>query len=308
MTHEWIITPEHIGVRLDVFLASKLPNSSRSHIAKLLKAKAGCRNGKTASVHAFLHLNDIITFEDTDKRQTVSHEKSPAPKVKVLDQQKDYIIIDKPEGVLSHPDANTKHGTIVDAALTIDPKIAKVGEDPERPGIVHRLDKDVSGLMVIARTQHGFEHLKKQFAEHSTQKKYIALVYGEIVLDEGDIKFRIARSTTKGRMAARPEHETTGKAAWTHYKVVTRYRNATLLQLEIISGRTHQIRAHMLAMNHPIIGDKVYTRSGLERNVQAPRLMLQCIFLAFNDPATEEKKEYTLPPIPAFASLGKLFS
>jgi 23S rRNA pseudouridine1911/1915/1917 synthase len=249
-----------------------------------------------------------VAFEDTDAQHLADHANDPAPEVTVIDQAPDYLVVDKPVGILVHPDAKTHTGTMVDAILAIDPAIGKTGEDPERPGIVHRLDKDVSGLMVVARTQKGFEHLKHQFSQHQTEKTYIALVYGEVPQDEGDLKFRIARSKTKGRMAARPEHELEGKAAWTHYKVVTRYRHATLLELQIISGRTHQIRAHMLAFNHPIVGDPLYTRAALERNVKAPRIMLQCVKLAFDDPSTGERKRYELAPVPEFAQLSKIFS
>lgn len=308
MDNIWKIEPPLTRIRLDVFLAEKLPGITRSHIAKLLKTGAGIVNGKVASVHTFLKPGDEVRFENTDAADAVQQAKIPAPPLTIVDEAPDYLVIDKQSGILVHPDSKMHHGTLVDAVLAFDPTIGKIGEDPERPGIVHRLDKDVSGLIVVARTQKGYDALKAQFAQHETEKAYLALVYGEIIKDEGDIKFRIARSKTRGRMAARPEHEVEGKAAWTHYKVVQRHRNATLLELQIISGRTHQIRAHMLAMNHPVIGDTLYTRSGLERNVKAPRLMLQCIRLAFTDPSTGERKEYELPPVPQFAALAKEFS
>ncbi len=308
MQNEWRVEAYPERVRLDVFLAEMLPDISRSRIAKLLKGGGGSVNGKVASVHTFLKTGDLVRFENADTERKLAQQDTPPPPLTIVDEAPDYLVIDKQVGVLAHADAKNEHGTVVDAVLAHDPSIAKVGEDPQRPGIVHRLDKDVSGLMVVARTQKGFDSLKAQFSQHKTEKAYLALVYGEIPKDEGDIKFRIARSKTKGRMAARPEHEDEGKAAWTHYKVKQRHRNATLVELHIISGRTHQIRAHMLAMNHPIIGDPLYTRAALERNVKAPRIMLQCVSLAFDDPATGERKHYELPPVPEFATLARAFS
>jgi 23S rRNA pseudouridine1911/1915/1917 synthase len=231
-----------------------------------------------------------------------------APALEIIDETPDWIVINKPSGLLVHPDSETSEEvTLVDALVTFDPAIAKIGEDPVRPGIMHRLDKEASGIMVIARTQEAFENLKQQFAEHKIEKRYLALVYGEVAEDEGDLKFRIARSKTKQRMAARPEHESAGKAAWTHYKTLKRFTNASLLELDIFSGRTHQIRAHLLAFNHPIMGDPLYNRKSEDRNVKTSRLMLQSVHLSFKDPRTGETKSYDLPPAPEFKELMSQF-
>lgn len=315
MPHTWTISQDEAGARLDVFLAGKLPEMTRSQIAKLLKGGHGRVNGREASVHRFLNTGDKVEFEDApDVRATPrgrpaisegGHEGPSLPELRIIDQAPGFVVIDKPTDLLVHPDAKTKTGTLVDLLLAFDPKIAKIGEDPERPGIMHRLDKEVSGLMVVARTQAAFDDLKRQFAEHSVDKRYLALVHGEMPNDEGDIKFRIARSKTKSRMAARPSHEEEGKAAWTHYQVVRRFRHATLVELSIFSGRTHQIRAHLLALNHPVIGDVLYGRKSEDRNIKAPRLMLQCVKLGFKDPATGEPREYELPPVKEFAEMEK---
>jgi len=145
--------------------------------------------------------------------------------------------------------------------------------------------------------------LKKQFAEHSVDKRYLALVYGEMRMDEGDIKFRIGRSTSMGRMAAKPVESKEGKAAWTHYKTLQRFHNASLLELTILSGRTHQIRAHLFAFSHPVIGDPLYTRSNLPRNIKAPHTLLQSVHLAFKDPKTEELRTFTIPQSAAITEL-----
>jgi len=312
MSHTWTIGQDEADARLDVFLAGKLPEMTRSQVAKLLKAGAGKVNGRAAAVHRFLNPGDVVEFgtEGSAKGKTeVRPEDRPAlppPELRIIDETKGFIVLDKPAGVLVHPDGKQLTGTLVDALVAHDPKIAKVGEDPERPGIMHRLDKEVSGLMVVARTQDAFDGLKAQFAEHSVDKTYLALVHGEMEQEEGDIKFRIARSKTKSRMAARPSHEEEGKAAWTHYRTLKRFKNASLLELSIFSGRTHQIRAHLLALNHPVIGDVLYGRKNEDRNIKAPRLMLQCVKLGFKDPTTGEMREYELPPVKEFAEVEKM--
>lgn len=307
MTHAWTITAEDTGARLDVFLASNLPDLSRSAIAKKLKAGAGIVNGKPASVHHFIKTGDEVTFNaDVERKvrlapkmteKNIAHLRAP---LHIINETDDWMVIDKPAGLLVHPDHTHPSGTLVELLITHDPKIAKVGEDPSRPGIMHRLDREVSGLMVIAKTQKAFDDLKRQFAEHSVEKKYLALVHGVISKDEGDIKFRIARSKTKARMAARPEHEEVGQAAWTHFKTLKRFNGATLVELTILSGRTHQIRAHLLALDHGIIGDPLYVPRHKSRKLIAPRLLLQAIHLSFNDPATGERLSFDLEPVDDF--------
>jgi 23S rRNA pseudouridine1911/1915/1917 synthase len=312
MSHTWTISQDEAGARLDVFLAGKLPKMTRSQVSKFLKAGAGKVNGKSASVHRFLNPGDKVEFGTVDsvagKTEVAPEDRPvrPVPELKIIDETKGFIVLDKPTGVLVHPDGKQLTGTLVDALLAHDPKIAKIGEDPERPGIMHRLDKEVSGLMVVAKEQDAFDSLKAQFAEHSVDKVYLALVHGEMEQDEGDIKFRIARSKTKSRMAARPAHEEEGRAAWTHYRTLKRFKKASLLELSIFSGRTHQIRAHLLALNHPVIGDVLYGRKSEDRKIKSPRLMLQCVKLGFKDPATGELREYELPPVKEFAEVEKM--
>ncbi len=309
MKQTWTIPVANGGKRLDVYLSEELPELTRSQIAKLIKRGAATVNGRAASVHRFLKTDDTVIFDDVLQPKIESNtgirNPEPAFPLRIIDETPDYLIINKSTGLLVHPDVKTKHGTLVDLLVAHDPKIAKLGEDPERPGIVHRLDREVSGLMIIPRTQDAFDNLKQQFAEHSVDKRYLALVYGEMNTDEGEIKFRIARSKTKPRMAARPEHEEEGRAAWTHYKTLKKFRNATLLELTILSGRTHQVRAHLLALNHPVIGDPLYKRRAENRNITAPRLMLQSVYLSFKDPTTGIKRAYTIPPVHEFDDLMK---
>lgn len=308
MKQTWTIEAQDAGKRLDVFLTEQLPDVTRSNISKFLKRGSGSVNGKTVNTHHFLKIGDVVAYSDEVIRERVAAPmNADVPHLEIIDETPDYLVINKPSGLLVHPDSKQQTGTLIDALLAHDPKIAKLGDDPERPGLVHRLDREVSGLMVIPRTQDAFDNLKRQFAEHSVDKRYLALVYGEIDIDEGDLKFRIARSKTKNRMAAHPEGEKEiGKAAWTHFKTLHRYHNATLLELTILSGRTHQIRAHLLAFNHPVIGDPLYKRRVEDRRLTVPRILLQSVHLAFNDPTTGALKSYDIDPVPEFGQTTKL--
>lgn len=225
---------------MDVFLTQEL-GLTRSSIARQLKIGAAKINGKTASVHQFLKQGDVIEYSPQEEKKDGKEQISEPADLKgiLVKETADWMVLNKPVGLLVHPDAHRKHGTLANMLIKHDPAMAKIGEDPERPGIVHRLDKEVSGLMVVARTQSAFDNLKKQFSQHTTTKTYAALVYGTPPKDEGDIKFRIARSAGKARMAAKPEKGEDGRAAWTHYKVIKKFRRATLLELQILwAGRT----------------------------------------------------------------------
>ncbi len=221
--------------------------------------------------------------------------------LKIIAETPDYLVIEKPTGLLVHPTVHHEGPTLVDELVRLYPKIKKVGDDPTRPGIVHRLDREVSGLMVVAKTQPMFEYLKEQFAGRTIHKEYLALVHGKLSKDEGEIDFVIARSRHGGRMAARPSSQE-GRTAKTMYDVVERFPNATLVRVMPETGRTHQIRAHFHALGHPLVGDRLYRTKKQRRkellkskgeDVQTlgkftiPRLMLHATKLSFPD--LEEK-------------------
>lgn len=315
MSSSWTVDFAHANARLDVFLTEKT-KASRAKIKKQIEAGGFLVNGESVSVHHFLKEGDVVEegvvkMQDGKVAPTkISRPLKLAP-LEIVRETKDWIVLNKPTGVIMHPDqdeTDDEAGTLIDAVLLHAPEVARVGEDPSRPGIMSRLDKEVSGLVVIAKTQAAYESLKQQFAEHSITKEYLAFVHGDVQTDEGDIKFRIARSTTKARMAARAENDPGGKAAWTHYRVARRFTGATLLRLQILTGRTHQIRAHLHAFRHPVIGDPLYTLKQTKRKIVAPRLMLQSVKLEFNDPATGERERFELAADPAFNTLMESFS
>jgi 23S rRNA pseudouridine1911/1915/1917 synthase len=189
------------------------------------------------------------------------------PKLKILYEDKDVLVVEKPAGLLVHPTgAKREEETLVDAVRTHFPGIDGVGEDPTRPGIVHRLDKDVSGVMVVAKSQAMFKSLKAQFTGRDVEKEYLALVYGKLPKDTGTINFKLARSKAHGRMTARSGDQE-GKEAITHYEVIERFKTATFVRVHILTGRTHQIRAHFKGLGYPLIGDTLYQRRKI-RNIR----------------------------------------
>lgn len=316
MKQTWIAQDDDAKKRLDVFITEHIDGLSRSQAQKRIEGGSITLNGKQTDVHHFLKAGDEITYDtdiqtmrtDSDAEDPESMEEVPTATIskddlRIIKETSDWIIVYKPCGVLMHPDHDHENGTLIDAVVAHAPNIAKIGEDPSRPGIVSRLDKDVSGLVVIAKTQDAFDHLKNQFAQHTVQKIYTALVYGEMEQEEGDIRFRIARSTSKARMSAIPEGSDAGQAAWTHYETIERYRDASLLKLEIMTGRTHQIRAHLYAIQHPIVGDILYKPKNIKRSVETPRLMLQSTLLAFDDPSSGERIRFELPLDDDFANV-----
>ncbi len=234
-------------------------------------------------------------------------------KLSLLAEETDFLVVDKPAGLLVHPTNQETGSTLVDFLLSDYPSLKSIGENPERPGIVHRLDREVSGLMVIPKTQVMFVHLKKQFAEHQVKKEYLALVHGRLPKEEGEINFVIARSRRGGRMAARPPSQE-GREARTRYEVEQRFPQATLARVFPETGRTHQIRAHFHALGHPLVGDRLYRlkkqrRKELQKyksetiqklgSLEIPRLMLHATKLSFLDLAGQVR-DFTSPLPPEF--------
>ncbi len=308
LMYTWHVAADDQGKRLDLFAKERAVTSSRQTIQFAIKRGEIRVNGLVVTPHHFLKEGDSVVWgDDIRVEDEISSLPTPVRKtllpLTIIQETAAWMVIDKPIGVLTHPTTRTTEPTLVDMVLAHDPGIAKIGEDPSRPGIVHRLDREVSGLMVVAKTQHAFDELKRQFAQRETEKTYLALVHGVVKEDEGDLRFSIARSTTSARMAARPKNDATGKAAWTHYDVRERLLHATLLELQILSGRTHQIRAHLFAFQHPIMGDELYKQRAQKSPVKPPRLMLQSVGLSFADPSTGERCSFVLPPDPAFDHL-----
>ncbi|MCF7795379.1 RNA pseudouridine synthase [Patescibacteria group bacterium] len=209
--------------------------------------------------------------------------------IEIIKKTRKYVVINKPAGLLVHPSASSNEKTLSDYLLEKYPQIKKVGEDSNRYGIVHRLDKEVSGLMVIALKQKTYLHLKEQFQNRRVEKDYIGLVCGHMPESTGTISFPIKRSNKGYKMAAVPKtYEENNEVrdgeklreAITHYQVENEWTNFSLLKLQIETGRTHQIRVHCLALNTPLAGDNLYsTKNSLK---VSKKLNLNRVFLVAN--------------------------
>lgn len=287
------ITKKTAGLRLDKFLAEAGSiwgenQPSRNQIQKLIEQGIIKINGLSASSHYQLKPGDIIDLQKKllKHNQIISVKSlktaSDQPQVEIIDETAEFLIINKPAGLTVHGRSDY---TLADWLKVKNPEIARVGDDPERPGIVHRLDKDVSGLMVIAKTQASFNHLKKQFQNRTITKEYTALVHGKIQKDSSTINFPIRRAREGYKMAAIPQTikgqpTETGRLAETEFRIITRLVNYTLLKVKIKTGRTHQIRVHLAAYGHPVVGDNTYGTA--KTRTQNKKLDLKRIFLIAN--------------------------
>jgi len=208
-------------------------------------------------------------------------------KYKLIFENQDYLVIYKPAGLLTHSTLKKKEESLADQLLQDFPEIKDVGDYPEeRPGIVHRLDKFVSGLLIIARNQETFQYFKQEFKNRKIIKNYLALVYGKIEKEDDTINFPIQRSSKGFKMSALPlinkgfKNEI-GREAITNFEVIKKFINFTLLKVNIKTGRTHQIRVHFFAYSHPIVGDTLYYTQKTKRKNE--KLALNRFFLIANE-------------------------
>jgi 23S rRNA pseudouridine1911/1915/1917 synthase len=277
------ITPENQNERLDKFLVAEL-KISRSKIQKLIKAGKIKLNGEKVTPHFFLRTDDKVHINSRDiKVENKSTELKPNKKVKykIVFEDDNVMVIDKPAGLLVHPTDKVENDTLVNGLIAYYPKLKKIGEDPVRPGIVHRLDKDVSGLMMVCKTQKAFEYFKKLFQERKVKKIYTALVHNPMERMEGTIDSPLERSE-KGKMLVKSK-EQGGKEAITKYTVIKQFQNFALLEVQILTGRTHQIRTHLNFINHPIVGDKLYQQKKVKANIELDRPFLHSTKLGFKN-------------------------
>ncbi len=295
---------EPVSKRLDIFLVEKL-KISRSKIQKLIADDFVSINNKLATkTGLYLKTNDEVIIEEPKIKKPASDKKSktdnpnkreplvkkPVGEIKIISKTEDYIVIEKPNGLLSHSTEKNEPDSVAAILLKKYPELKNVGEDPKRPGIVHRLDKEASGLLVVARTQPMFVNLKDQFKNRTVEKEYLVLVHGQVAKDWDEINFPIERSKNNDRMSARPMTERgvlniTGKNALTEFWVEKRFVNFTLLRVKIHTGRMHQIRTHLLAYNHPVVSDPLYFQKKRKDKWDkiCGRLFLHCTKLAFKD-------------------------
>jgi 23S rRNA pseudouridine1911/1915/1917 synthase len=286
------------GDRLDVFLTGQFKNLSRSKVQKLIKDGEISVNGNVEKSGYVLLSRDTITVNDFKKeKQNLIAEKTDVP---VLYEDNDVFVVNKPYGMIVHPveGANIMTGTLVNAVLE---KIKKDQFDGLRPGIVHRIDKDTSGLLVIAKNRKAYDDMVSQFKNRTVKKYYLALVYGILKYPEGIIESPIKRAVVNRKKMC-VSSENSGKNAVSVYKTLRTFnvRNGkhrcSLLEIQIKTGRTHQIRVHMSSIGHPVIGDVVYGNRKInnyfEHKFNLHRQFLHAYKVNFISPAT--KKEVSI--------------
>lgn len=278
---------EKAGLRLDRFLADQLPRFSRSRLQQLIRTGAVTVNGKAGRAKDTVRRGDTITLiEPPIEKIATAPEAIP---LDIIFEDEDLIVINKPAGVVVHPGAGHARHTLVNALLHHCRSLSGIG-GKERPGIVHRLDKETSGCLVVAKTDETHRSLSEQFAARTVEKIYLTLASGTFPKPSGSIDEKIGRHPVhRQRMSVSPER---GRTAKTDYRVIAAGGGLSLVECRLHSGRTHQIRVHLHHIGHPVVGDKVYGRKTVEHH---QRQMLHAWKLGFTHPLTNEWKTFEAP-------------
>ncbi len=288
MTTETILLiAETNAPRIDAYLAANT-EFSRSKLQKLMNDGAVVLNGKPCKASAEVKLGDVIRLFVPQENEGLLPEPEDIP-LDVVYEDADLAVINKPKGMVVHPAPGNPNGTLVNALLYRFRTLSETGGET-RPGIVHRIDKLTSGLLVVAKNDFTHEALAGQFAAHTAHREYMCIVHGNLKEDSGTVDAPIGRhKTDRKRMAVTED----GRRAVTHWRVLERFGTETLLDVSLETGRTHQIRVHMAYIKHPIVGDEVYGSAApkLGLNGQA----LHGYRLTFTHPRTGETMTFTAP-------------
>ena len=273
---------EEDNKRIDAYLSEKLEDTSRVTIQRLISEEKILVNGKKTKASYKVQKGDKIQIKE-EKPVEVSIKAQNIP-LEIIYEDNDIIVVNKPKGMVVHPANGNPDGTLVNAIMAIcKDTLSGIGGEI-RPGIVHRLDKDTSGIIIVAKNDKAHINLSQQIKDHKVKKTYIALVRGIVKENEATINMPIGRSEKDRKKMAVTKK---GKEAITHFKVIQRYDNYTLLQVNIETGRTHQIRVHLSQIGYPIVGDEVYSNGKNEWNIKG-----QCLHaksLEFIHPGTGTK-------------------
>ena len=276
---EFIVKDDEVGKRIDSYLSNKDNEISRVAVQRLIKNDKILVNGKSTKASYKVQENDNIKVEE-EKPKEISLKPQDIP-VEIIYEDKDIIVVNKPKGMVVHPANGNPDGTLVNSLMSIcKDSLSGIGGEI-RPGIVHRLDKDTSGVIVVAKNDKAHINLSEQIKNHKVEKTYIALVKGVVKANEATIDMPIGRSTKDRKKMAVTK---TGKNAITHFKVIKRSHNYTLLEVKIETGRTHQIRVHLSQIGYPIVGDTTYSNGKNEWGIKG-----QCLHaksLKFKHPIT----------------------
>jgi 23S rRNA pseudouridine1911/1915/1917 synthase len=284
---EFAVSPSEARLRLDQFLAKRLPEFSRSRLQQLIRDGSVRLNNSSSRPSQIVRSGDKIDVTEPPlKKIETLPERIP---LEILFEDRDLIVLNKPAGLVVHPGAGHREHTLVNALLGHCDTLSGIG-GKERPGIVHRLDKETSGCLVVAKNDGAHRELSKQFTARTVEKIYLALVTGKLRKPTGVIEEPIGRHPVhRQRMSAGVLR---GRAAKTEYRVIRSSERASLVECRLYSGRTHQIRVHLHHLGHPVLGDKVYA---LRLSKDFPRQMLHAWKLGFHHPRTGEWKSFEAP-------------
>jgi len=296
-----ILVNEHeSGMRLDVIIASHISDCSRSFSASLIQKGEILVQGEVKKPGYRVKTGDNISI-NIPAPEPVLSEPEPGD-IDILYEDKHIIVINKEPGLVVHPAPGHNKGTLVNRLLYHCPELEGIG-GKLRPGIVHRLDKDTSGTIVAAKNDAAHINLAAQFESRKIKKLYLALVYGVVKSESGSISLPIGRHTSDRKKMSTVSRKS--RSAETFWKVIERFNGATLLELDLKTGRTHQIRVHCAAINHPVLGDPVYggKKAAKKLHTSVPRQMLHAWRLEFAHPVTGEAMSFESPVPP---DMGKV--
>ena len=293
-----VVNSENIGERIDSFLSKNEElDLTRSKIQELIKTGNILVNGKTIKNSYKLEENDEVDI--TVVRENLDIEPEDIP-LDIVYEDDDVLVINKKSGMVVHPAPGNTSGTLVNALMHYS-KLSS-GSEEFRPGIVHRIDKDTSGLLLVAKNDKAHLFLEDELKEHKINRTYIALVSGVIKHDSGEIDAPIGRDKLDRKKMAVTSNNS--KEAVTHFKVLERYKNATLLECKLETGRTHQIRVHMKYIGHPIVNDPTYSRG---KNIDNYGQMLHARSISFTHPTTKERLTFTCEPDKEFDKILDMY-
>lgn len=297
---ELIAEQTQIGERIDKYLAEQLPVFSRSFLQKILKDGQVSVNGKSVKANYKLRENDAINFLIPENQEPDIIPE--ALDVEVIYEDKDVILVNKPKGMVVHPSNGHFTGTLVNFLMYHCKGDLSGINGVLRPGIVHRIDMDTTGILIVCKNDISHQSIAAQLKDHSINRRYRAIVHGIIREDEGRIETMIGRHPTDRKKMS--THCKNGKNAITNYKVLKRFSNHTYIECRLETGRTHQIRVHMASIGHPLLGDNVYGNVKNKYHLQGQ--CLHAMTLGFVHPVTGAYMEFSAPLPDYFQKLLKI--
>ncbi len=294
---EFIAGEDENAERIDRYLAERCPDFSRSYLQKLLKEQAVSVNGKAVKANYKVQSRDRIILEIPEaEKADILPEDIP---LDILYEDDYLLVVNKPKGMVVHPSAGHMEGTLVNAVMAHCGDHLSGINGVLRPGIVHRIDKDTTGALLVCKDDAVHRDLAEQLKEHSIKRRYRAVVWGNLKEDQGTVEGPIGRHPIdRKKMAVNYKN---GKDAVTHYQVLERFGQNTYIECRLETGRTHQIRVHMASIGHPLLGDSVYGPSKNPWKLQGQTL--HAMVLGFRHPVTGEYMEFTAPLPEYFSEL-----